>query len=544
MSEVSAFFRLPETGAGNPPAFSDAAGCKAWLATLPIANAAQSQALLLRQLDLLNAFSLTTAERLRIAELLRDPITACQEGSVKRFAGKPLPLGPAEAAGFESTHLLWQALATTYLHCLAATLASPDDPRGQAQLALLAQRILATMSAARIDALQGGHLPSAESWRVAVGVFLAAERRNSATLEVEDRIRYGHAPTTAAAGFAEIVLIRLAAPHEFGPRQLGWVFRWARRWAGKVRVLPEPPSEAKSPPLCVDLGADDVPGRDAAHSSAPRWLDIGDLRSSVKKRLIKLAAGELPAAIGLGEDCVMPAAEMVLRHVYQHWCKGEGGRRRERQSATGACRLVGGFEAIHAHLSGKAFVQPTQGAALSRQQHEEIATFGRIASHHLEEQQTREPIVEEWTVAEEWRDADEGSRGLIVLRPPAQAGVRLSAGQLVALRPDGASQILLGILRWVYSDGEDTLRASVQSLPGFPAPAAVRGTGLAAINDKYRTAFFLPEVPVLRQPQRIVLPPGMFRTGLVLEVRGDPPRQCRLVELRERGSDFDCATWQ
>jgi hypothetical protein len=364
-------------------------------------------------------------------------------------------------------------------------------------------------------------------------------------MAVEDRLRHGHEPTTVAAALSETALIHAAAAHELPPRHFAWLVRWGRRWAGKVPVLLRPPAEIKAVPLYIDLDSDRPPGVVPHGEAGKRWLDVGDLRASVKKRLTKLAAGAAPADLGLGEDCVMPGAEQLLQHLYQHWCKGGGLRRNERRAGRGGCRVVGGVDAIHFHLSGKVFQQPLHASEMSRRQSEEIATFGRIATHHLEAPARPDAfVVEEWKMDEEWRLSDQGASGLQMSRPLAQARGRLGAGQLIAVRPDDGTQFLLGWLRWIRVDDQDLLHACAHLFGGFPQPAAVKGTGVAAVNEKYRPCFLLPEVAVLQLPRRIILPVGVYRPGATLDVLTEQRQELRVGELIERGNDFDYATCQ
>ena len=118
-------FTPPPTSADQPPAFASAGECGAWLEDMPLSNPAQVQAQLLRQLNLLNRFSLPAAERFDILELLREPVVSVQEESVRRFAGRPLPLAPQEQSAFDACQALWRALIDGYLHCLEGCLA--DD---------------------------------------------------------------------------------------------------------------------------------------------------------------------------------------------------------------------------------------------------------------------------------------------------------------------------------------------------------------------------------------------------------------------------------
>ena len=164
-------FNLPETTAAQPPAFATAAACRAWLAEQPLANHVQMQAVLLRSLNQLNRYRLVASERLAIMELLREPVHSAQD-DIRRFAGKPLPLAPTEQAAFDTCLSIWNALATGYLHCLAAC--GADEPGMKAQWPLAAQRALAALVAVQLDTCRGGHQPAAGYWRMLHQAYVAA----------------------------------------------------------------------------------------------------------------------------------------------------------------------------------------------------------------------------------------------------------------------------------------------------------------------------------------------------------------------------------
>jgi hypothetical protein len=540
-------FPVQATSHEFAPSFTDAAGCREWLASLPLANAVQAQALLLRQLKIVNRFELPVDERLRILEILRPGLLSTQESCVRRFAWKPLPLPPGEHAAFEATQSLWQTLAEGYLQCLAAVLGTSRALPGYTdQVALLAERALAALCSAQIDAYPGGRSLPLRSWQLMYQVFAACEEQGCAALKVDDRPRHGASPASPSDMLAEATLLYIGAPDELTPRQFGWLTRWARHWARRVRVCSERPQDGKSVPLYIDLNGDAAPrvGSTAATASGGRWLDVGELRSSIKARLRSLAGGATPAEIGLGEDCVSPAGDRLLQHVYRCWCKGGWGRSAEAHAASGSCSLVIGLAAIHEQLAGKPFAQPAHVSDISRRQSDEIATFGRIATHYRDDAVPPSVLsVESWNIVEEWHSPEQGSSGLRINRPLISAMSRISNGQLVAIKTSGSLNFLLAALRWVRVDVTESLQAGVEVFPGLPEPVAVRSAGLVGAGEKYRPAFLLPAVAVLRQPQRIVLPVNMFRPKVELELLAGSSRRIRLGELTERGNDYDCATF-
>lgn len=539
-------FALPPTATDQPPAFTSAEQCGAWLETLTRTNAVQVQAQLLRQTNLLNRFSLPAAERLAILEQLRKPIMSCQDESARKFAGRPLPLSPPEQAAFDSSRALWHGLASGYLRCLEACLAGDNAIRPRT--ALVIERALAALLAAQTEAYRCGHAPDDSHWQVVHELYGTAEQLSMAEQVVEDALRMGKNPTNPRAAYVETLLLAAASPHELTARQFVWMARWARRWAAKVRVLASPPTlSTRAIPLCVDLGSDRPACYRPLTGDYVRWLETAELRQSLKKRLILLDQGQPPAVLHLGEDCPQPACGQLLKHVYQRWCKGGAIRHHDRHLATGSCDFILGAEAIHYYLSGrKPFKQPGHASIDTlRQEREEIATFGRVANRRQADFSKQQGFqVESWNVVEDWQMVDESATGLHLSRPNSQPGGRIGSTQLIAVRPQDAKTPLLGCVRWVMasSDGQ-TMHAGVQIFPGLAEAVAARSTGLTAVNEPYRQSFLLPAVPALKEPATVIIPAGWFKTGRVLEVLSNGARQVQLKQLVDHGIDFDRASY-
>jgi len=539
---------LPPTDTQQPPQFADLAQCRTWQAALPLSNPVQAQAQLLRQLHLLNRYTLTGEVRLAMLELLRESIQFVQEESAKKFSGKPLPLAPPEQAAFDTAHALWQAQGTGYWRCLETCRAGDAVRPPPPQLALIIQRGLAALADDHVDLLRGGLQPVVGHWQAVHRFYAVAEDLGVATEVIADELR-GTPTVTTTAAYAENILLAAASLHELNLRQQSWGVRWARRWAGKLRITATPPTiELRALPLCVDLDSDTPVGYKPFSGKGARFLDTAALRKSIKGRIELLARGgpdDTPARLGLGEDCVQPACAEVLRRLYPRWIKGGLQRRHERQpQAGGGCRFVVGVDAIHYYVSGRASFRtpgPTKSDDLRRQR-EEMAVFGRVTDRFMDEYSRNQGYqLENWAVEEDWRLHDQSSGGLRLLRPLKQSGGRLAVGQLVAVQLPGASGLTLGMVRWAQVRGE-ALAAGIQLFPGKPWPVATRGTGVMAGKENYRPGFILPAVPALELPLTFILPPGSFKPDRILEAWApEGAQELKLKALLDRGADFERA---
>jgi hypothetical protein len=528
-------------GSGDQhPAFVTAEDCRAWLAQTPLTNPVQALAHLLRQLHLLNRHPLDLDERLAILEALRKPLFLVQEEGARRFVGKPLPLAPPEHAAFEAAQAVWEALLIGYRHCVEAA-GSAGKTAQPEEFALLLERAMSTMAAAQFNNYRAGFQQQAGHWRSMHELYLMAEAAGVAETPVEDQVLLGKTPASVKAAYAEALLLHAAGPHELPLRHLLWVARWARRWSAKVSVSSAPPVADKAVPLCVDLSSSEPAGYRPAQGSGARWLDTADVRQSLKRRLLGLEEGRSPIEMQLGDDCWQPACGQVLKHVYQRWCKGGATRRHERQTVNGGCEIVSGIESIHFYLSGRApFRQPSfaDDDALRRER-DELATFGRVARPRIESH-----VQQHGHQIEEWEVIDESHTGIHATRTLATPGGRIAQSQLIAIRPKDAQHFLLGTVRWGRVADGGVLQAGILIAPGRPEPVAARGADPAGMREPYRQAFLLPSIAALGSAATIVLPPGFFRSGRVIEVAGGQHPRVRLVQLVDRGIDFDRASYE
>jgi hypothetical protein len=107
-----------------------------------------------------------------------------------------------------------------------------------------------------------------------------------------------------------------------------------------------------------------------------------------------------------------------------------------------------------------------------------------------------------------------------------------------------AKSFQLGQLRWLLATDSGDLVCGVRLLPGLPLAAAVRGTGVNATDEKYVQAIALAAVPALKAPPTLVLAPGWFRPKRVVEAAIQKPMRVRLLEVIERGTDFERVAYE
>jgi len=527
---------LPELSAQASPEFTDEESVKAWLDNIPLANVIESQRQLLDQLDEFNRLPTKATSRLAVLEALREAVNFVQIEQAKRFTNRALPMAEAEHAVFNDTLELWQQLRLGYLRCLEACTSGEAGMRGQG--ALVCQRVLMYSGLRMFHHYRAYRQVPAGEWRSLHVAYAQAEALEVAEEEVKDYLNRDVHDTSPRIAYVRALMMGLANPNELAQRQLTFVAFLLERWAGKVDVSRTPPEEGDMPPLVVDLAGEHCAERGGTGEDV-RYVDVAKLAKSVRNRIGLLRKGESPAKLALGEDCVQPSCEQLLVFLYRQWCQPRVPRSGERRHVSDRAQACQSMPAVHYYLSGKVFKQPGDQKELTQKQREEIATFGRIATRDDDDYSHTQGFL-----LESWELTDESVQGLRIVRRAASPGKRYSNGQLIAVRPTDAKNFMLGQVRWLMSGENGDLFAGVKVLPGLPAAIAVRPTGINVTGEKWAQALTLTAVAALESPPSLVLPSGWYKPKRVVEVFVQAPIRVRLLDMLDRGIDFERVAYE
>ena len=537
MSKPAAF-KLPGIDPAARPEFTDGPSCKAWLENVPLANVAAAQQQLLLQIEELNRHATAPRARLEALEAVREAVNFAQIEQAKRFTYRALPMQRGEAEIFEDTIELWEQMRLGYLRCL-----EEGGAALRPHAALLCQRALAYSGLRMYHRYRACRLVPGSDWRDLHAEYARAEVLGVADKAVKDYLNRDVYDTSPRIAYLRALLMGACNPNELGPRQLAFVAFLLERWADKVAIGKTPPRESDGlPPFAVDLDSERGADRSDPQGGELRFLDVARLAKSLRNRVALLRKGESPARLALGEDCVQPSCEQLLVYLYRQWCQARPPRNVDRARAIDAVQACTNIAAIHYYALGRVFRAASDFKQLSAQQREEIETFGRVISHGEREAEdygaAREFLLEHWQLE------DESTLGLRMLRRASHPGKRMAHGQLVGVRPADARTFQLGQVRWITASDEGDLHCGVKLLPGVPQPVALRALGVNVAEERYTQAFLLDAVPALEAPATLVTSTGWYKPKRVVEVASEKPMRVRLLEVLERGIDFERVTYE
>ena len=525
----------------NRTVISDAKSCLNWVAALPLTNAPAAQAEIQLQLELLNHTSaLSSVERWRILEQLRESVYFVQDTLAKKYQGKPAPLEVDELSLWKKTLELWRDFTQGYQICLQ------NYQDNEQSLASVAPAILH-----RILRLTGLQMASYQSlyhrvpeilWKQLHQTYALAEELRLDKIPLKDSLSTQET-TRAESAYVHVLLMDMADPYHLLPKQFEQINRWLERWSLRVALTHTVPAqthpELKLPSVIIDLNQPRgiQCGVSVENGAKVRYLDINMLAATLIKRIRHLRKGGNPEELDIAAECQQPACEALLVQIYQRWCETPQNRAFDRRAGESDAQLSFGVASIHFFCNGsKIFRQPQDHAhnEFSWREAQDLKLFGQVSSQTKKLQASQVGFS-----AENWQILDESALGFKLAAKGLHAA-RISLNQLIAIRHPQAKYFAIGFIRWMRFDVNGDLNLGVRTFPGIPMAVGIRAPVLiSSLQNKFLQAFLLPEIPALKEEASLVLPLGWYSTNKQLELHIDDTLKIRLTKSLERGFDFE-----
>jgi hypothetical protein len=521
----------------SPPGFADSRGCKDWLASLPLTNIPQAQALVLEAVRALNAAPFEPLERLKCMELLRDKIAFLQGEQRSRYFGKSLPLSPNDSNAWTTGAALLAAMEEGYRRCLEEA----KDDLAQHR-ALVAQRAVRYIGALMLFHCIVYRRFDPAVWQRLHAQYAQAEREGIAAEAVKDSLE-GDAEglSSVADAYQQIVMLQAAYLSEMTAAQIDFAEALLKQWLRKVRIVA--PAEApalEALPLVVDL-ASSIGARPLARSElkdAHRVFDVDGLSKSLRKRIHALQSEEDPAQLGLPPQAAGLDLAAQLKRLHKLWCEGAPPRPAGKPSELRSAGVVFTLPEIHFFASGgKLFEQPGRQRELTSQEKQDIEVFGRVTERTYSRMfADHNYSFEPWSVVEEmpgtWR-----------LERPRTGSKGVAIGKLAGVRLGEGGPFFIGVIRALVQETDGRIIATIALFPGKPEPIAVRsGDARLRANAQWTQGFRLPPLERLQIPASLVVPGAMALRGRGVEVWEGGAKESTVYEVLEHGADFDRVT--
>jgi hypothetical protein len=196
-----------------------------------------------------------------------------------------------------------------------------------------------------------------------------------------------------------------------------------------------------------------------------------------------------------------------------------------------------GMHAAHFFISGRSFRVP--GASLSRQEEHDMQLFG-----HISERTERSLASAASSAVESWELVNQSNSGFMCMLREPDAQLRIAHNQLVGVRRGSSKLFYLGLVQWLRVEENNGLCVGVRLFPGIARAVVMRPANFNAPSgtNGYERALLLPEMAVPATPATLIVPTGWYQPGRFVEIFGEQKQVAKLINVIEKGSDFDRCT--
>lgn len=268
--------------------------------------------------------------------------------------------------------------------------------------------------------------------------------------------------TTCTEEYLQLLSLDALNTNSLFPKQIEMVDLWLDSWAATLKL--ESTYDPERHVFCVNLGESKGPrrARKPVADSMLRYWGSDELMALVAQTKDALRNGELPAKLGLGEDCRLPACLEFIDLVAQQWSPSGEGRARRKQERVAKVKLI---DVTKDYLEICAMVKQDNEALSPKQQeddqkakisYEEMLdmrlygfvtqrTQAKLEQARRETQATAQP-PQAAPHHERWLMENESSTGFgATVDAVEKDWIRL--GKLVGLRPERSRNWVIGVVR-------------------------------------------------------------------------------------------------
>jgi hypothetical protein len=546
---------------------TDPKNARAWLASLPHADSAESAREIYQALYTLNRLELDPARRFDLMELYCNPVASVTAALEPYFSRAALPLTPKKRQLAEFIRQLHMEMAYGYKGCLH----DMEQQRlrwGKKSLRAHAlERAMYYLGEVLLHSYQVYMPYPSEVWREIHAIYRYAAEHGLASEVVEMALPVG-TKSTLEHDYVRVLLLGLSNPFQLPQNECRHVQRFLYHWGAKATLRDNLEVPHSSGHFLIDLTTDSPPvpfPRDVQfqQDNGLRLLDAAELLHTIQFFIQRLQQGDSARALSIGLDCLDTMCLEILQRMQRSW--GQVPRRQySRIQRGGPAFVCAGISALHFFASGqKPFAPPVMETPHG------ILDDRFILPAHIEEDISHEVNQDEVFIAldvpaekfsspptsepadltitssgifrvDRWQIKDAAPKGLQLVRQ-GDATTFVRVGDVIGIQQsDEVGRWSAGVVRWMKSPRADQLEMGVELLVSGAAPVAVAPVRPSNENQ-FQPALLLPAVEVLRRPATLLLPRGAFAPGanLLLAEEGKAARAVRLLKRLEHSNVFE-----
>lgn len=472
---------------------------KEWLDRLPMANASEAARALRDVVYALNRHKLGDDARLKLLELYRQSIASLLPALEDQFSGSPLPLPEKHRQVANLTRELLVELANGYKIILLDEVSKRLSFGANKQLPLIIQRALAALGRILVVCYQTYAPTPAGIWSEMHEIYRYAVQQN---LQDESVSEADNRTSSVNLTYKQALLLALADPYRLLQGEVTKILDYLTRFGDQTQLMPLVQTNNPTGFFLVRLDSDKPPKAVAQNvtvtdARSDILLNTLDLARQIHQQIIKLEAGDSPYSLDLPDTAREPGYLDLMRRLIRFW--GIAPKRHfTRLPNQASVSICAGLRSVHYFLNGERHYPSGE----NMEAHTTEITV-QFASSPFDKSSQQTFISTQWMIVNE-------SAGGLALTKASEDSVQIRVGELVGLKPEKLPDWNVGVVRWVKSDNPAHLELGVQMLAPKALPVAVKPV-ISGPRAEFEAALILPEMPILKQPEALVVPHGLFQ---------------------------------
>jgi hypothetical protein len=540
---------------------------RAWLASLPLADSAETAREIYQALYTLNRETLDVAQRFELMELYTAPVASVTAALESYFTRAALPLTPKKRQLAEFIRQLHMEMAYGYKACLQELdrkrlLWGKKSLRSQALV-----RAMHYLGEVLLHSYQVYMPYPAGVWRELHAIYQHAVE-NGLTEELVETALPVTVKTTLTHEYVRVLLLGLCNPYQLPQGECRQVQRFLLPWGDKASIREKPEAAQPAGYFLIDSAADSPPAPFPSETAFQpgqglRLLNTIELLRTIYYFIQRLQQGDSARKLSLGIESLDSACLDMLQRMVRSW--GQLPRRQfSRIQRSGPAFVCAGIPAIHFFANGQIPFSPPANVV-----RHEAADDRVMLPSHIEEEITREVRAEEEDFialdepvavgpmpqaepreisvssgegfrVDRWQIKDAAPKGLQLVRF-GSSHTYVRVGDAIGIQQlDEIGRWSVGVVRWMKSPEIGSLEMGVELLAAGAKPVAVAPVSHGGAAE-YQPALLLPAIEALRRPATLLLPRGVFATGgnLLLAEDVGEVRTVRLLQRLEYSNVFE-----
>ena len=503
-----------------------------WVQELPLADIHNAQIEIVRALSSINENKkMPLKERIRVCMYLNEKARALQDNLCHDYLVTMEDEKAPERAYLHTILAFWDEMAVAYQICIRSFAQDPSAKLWPTIHVLTARALYHFAMQAKWAYLR--YMPvEGAVWRNLHRLYLFAERENFEKTPVK-LFPDSSDETSCLSEYLQPMMLMLANPESLQPQQINQVDGWLDTWAKSVSLEMEFRPHRQL--YAVNLG-DTKPARSLRRNMLGekyRYWGVGLLLVTIEKTIEHLKGGELPARLGLGEDCRLPLCLELIELVKNRWAKKDVQRKHERKPNVKVVHVVQGLGDILSQLKPGAKIQRKPKGEMIGYQVMGYTVGGSPMDMNTQgNNDLFEPALEQWIME------NESASGYgVTFNPSGHKGLKI--GSLIGLKPESSRHFLIGVIRRINKNPTSKTYVGIETLSQSPIPVELNSLSDGDSRAQRASAVYLLEMPQAQVARSLLLARQDYEPGRLLQLKAQVKAYTiRLQNALEEAEDY------